>query len=50
MKMIDCVSPVTSGELFGEDPRVSGPQIRERLGVVLQKDTLGEELTVEENL
>ncbi|MEP6630007.1 MAG: ABC transporter ATP-binding protein [Lapillicoccus sp.] len=52
MKMIGCVSPVTSGELriFGLDPRTDGPDIRARLGVVPQKDTLDEELTVEENL
>jgi lipooligosaccharide transport system ATP-binding protein len=52
MKMIACVSPVTSGELrlFGEDPRTVGQQIRARLGVVPQKDTLDEELTVEEDL
>jgi len=52
MKMIGCVSPVTSGwlRLFGQDPATDGPQIRARLGVVPQKDTLDEELTVEENL
>ncbi len=52
MKMIGCVSPVTAGELriFGLDPRTDGPDIRARLGVVPQKDTLDEELTVEENL
>ena len=52
MKMIGCVSPATSGELsiFGLDPRTDGPEIRARLGVVPQKDTLDEELTVEENL
>ena len=52
MKMVGCVSPATSGELriFGLDPRTDGPEIRARLGVVPQKDTLDEELTVEENL
>ncbi|MEP6650726.1 MAG: ATP-binding cassette domain-containing protein [Lapillicoccus sp.] len=52
MKMIGCVSPVTAGELsiFGLDPLRDGPEIRSRLGVVPQKDTLDEELTVEENL
>jgi lipooligosaccharide transport system ATP-binding protein len=52
MKMIGCVSPVTGGELrlFGQDPATHGPQIRARLGVVPQKDTLDEELTVQENL
>jgi lipooligosaccharide transport system ATP-binding protein len=52
MKMVGCVSPATSGELrvFGLDPATHGPQIRARLGVVPQKDTLDEELTVQENL
>ncbi|MCU1432051.1 MAG: putative transporter ATP-binding protein [Actinotalea sp.] len=52
MKMIGCVSPPTSGTLriLGMDPRVDGPAIRARLGVVPQKDTLDEELTVEENV
>jgi lipooligosaccharide transport system ATP-binding protein len=46
------VSPSTGGELrlFGLDPATHGPQIRARLGVVPQRDTLDEELTVEENL
>ena len=52
MKMIGCVSPATGGvlRLFGQDPATHGPQIRARLGVVPQKDTLDEELTVQENL
>jgi len=52
MKMVGCVSPATGGRLrvFGQDPATHGPQIRARLGVVPQKDTLDEELTVEENL
>ena len=52
MKMVGCVSPVTGGvlRLFGQDPATHGPQIRARLGVVPQKDTLDEELTVQENL
>ncbi|NMM22261.1 MAG: ABC transporter ATP-binding protein [Phycicoccus sp.] len=52
MKMVGCVSPASGGELrvFGQDPATHGPQIRARLGVVPQKDTLDEELTVEENL
>jgi lipooligosaccharide transport system ATP-binding protein len=52
MKMIGCVSPSTGGQLrlFGLDPATHGPQIRARLGVVPQRDTLDEELTVEENL
>jgi lipooligosaccharide transport system ATP-binding protein len=52
MKMVGCVSPATGGKLriFGQDPATDGPQIRARLGVVPQKDTLDEELTVQENL
>ncbi len=52
MRMIGCVSPVTSGQLtvFGLDPAHDGPEIRALLGVVPQKDTLDEELTVQENL
>jgi lipooligosaccharide transport system ATP-binding protein len=50
--MVGCVSPVSGGELrlFGQDPATDGPAIRARLGVVPQRDTLDEELTVEENL
>ena len=50
--MIGCVSPATGGTLrvLGQDPAAHGPQIRARLGVVPQKDTLDEELTVQENL
>ena len=52
MRMVGCVSPVTSGELrlFGLDPADDGPAIRARLGICPQRDTLDEELTVEENL
>jgi lipooligosaccharide transport system ATP-binding protein len=52
MRMIGCVSPPSAGELaiFGLDPRVDGPGIRARLGVVPQRDCLDEELTVRENL
>ena len=52
MRMVGCVSPVSRGELrlFGLDPAIDGPAIRARLGVVPQRDTLDEELTVEENL
>jgi lipooligosaccharide transport system ATP-binding protein len=52
MRMIGCVSPPTSGELqvLGMDPETEGPAIRRRLGVVPQRDTLDEELTVRENL
>ncbi|MDT0165564.1 ABC transporter ATP-binding protein [Actinotalea sp. AC32] len=52
MRMIGCVSPPTAGELtvLGMDPRTHGAAIRARLGVVPQRDTLDEELTVEENI
>src|SRR6478752_5121719 len=52
MRMIACVSPVTAGTLtvFGKDPEVFGTQIRARLGVVPQGDTLDMELSVRENL
>jgi lipooligosaccharide transport system ATP-binding protein len=52
MRMIGCVSPATSGELrvLGMDPRMDGPAIRGRLGVVPQEDTLDNELSVRENL
>src|SRR5256714_5022346 len=52
MRMIGCVSPPTAGTLriLGLDPVADGPQIRGRLGVVPQQDTLDNELTVRENL
>ena len=52
MRMIGSVSPVTEGVLtvLGMDPRIDGPLIRARLGVVPQQDTLDTELTVRENL
>jgi lipooligosaccharide transport system ATP-binding protein len=52
MRMVGCVSPPSRGELrvLGLDPRTDGPRIRARLGVVPQRDTLDEELTVRENL
>jgi lipooligosaccharide transport system ATP-binding protein len=52
MRMIAGVSPVTSGTLriFGKDPATHGAEIRGRLGVVPQADTLDLELTVRENL
>ena len=52
MRMIGGVSPVTEGTLTvrGLDPRTHGPEIRARLGVVPQQDTLDTELTVRENL
>jgi lipooligosaccharide transport system ATP-binding protein len=52
MRMIGGVSPVSDGTLtvLGLDPRTHGPEIRARLGVVPQQDTLDTELTVRENL
>ena len=52
MRMIGCVSPISGGtlEVMGMDPAAHGPQIRARLGVVPQQDTLDLELTVRENL
>ena len=52
MRMVAAVSPPTGGELrlFGLDPATDGPRIRARLGVVPQKDTLDEELTVRQNI
>ena len=52
MRMIGCVSPVSDGQLhvLGKDPQTQGPQIRARIGVVPQQDTLDTELTVRENL
>ncbi len=52
MRMISAVSQPTSGELtiLGLDPRTDGPEIRGRLGVVPQEDTLELELSVRLNL
>ncbi|PID96616.1 MAG: ABC transporter [Actinomycetales bacterium] len=52
MRMIGAVSQPSGGRLriFGLDPVTDGPDIRAALGVVPQKDTLDEELSVEENL
>ena len=52
MRMIGCVSPITSGTLriFDLDPELDGPAIRARIGVVPQADQLDSELTVVENL
>ena len=52
MRMVGCISPVTEGELevLGMDPDTQGSDIRRRLGVVPQADTLDMELTVMENL
>ncbi len=52
MRMISAVSQPSSGSLtiLGLDPRTHGPEIRGRLGVVPQEDTLELELTVRLNL
>jgi lipooligosaccharide transport system ATP-binding protein len=52
MRMIACVSAATSGtlRLFGLDPATHGREIRGRIGVVPQLDTLDTELSVQENL
>jgi lipooligosaccharide transport system ATP-binding protein len=52
MRMISAVSRPTSGTLsiLGLDPREHGPNIRGRLGVVPQEDTLELELSVRLNL
>ncbi len=52
MRMIGCVSPLTAGtlQIFGMDASTQGRQIRARLGVVPQLDTLDTELSVMENL
>jgi lipooligosaccharide transport system ATP-binding protein len=52
MRMIGCVSPITGGTLriLDMDPVTQGSQIRARLGVVPQEDTLDLELTVAENI
>jgi lipooligosaccharide transport system ATP-binding protein len=52
MRMIGCVSPVTEGTLrvLDRDPATDGAEIRARLGVVPQEDSLDLELTVRENL
>jgi lipooligosaccharide transport system ATP-binding protein len=52
MRMIACMSPVTAGTLrvLGRDPNRDGPEIRSRIGLVPQEDTLDLELTVLDNL
>jgi lipooligosaccharide transport system ATP-binding protein len=52
MRMIGAVSPVSEGELriLGLDPATHGSEIRARLGVCPQLDTLDMEITVRENL
>jgi lipooligosaccharide transport system ATP-binding protein len=52
MRMIGCVSPPSGGtfRVLGLDPVKHGAEIRARLGVVPQEDTLDFELTVRENM
>jgi lipooligosaccharide transport system ATP-binding protein len=52
MRMIGCVSPPSGGTLriLGLDPVTDGADIRARLGVVPQEDTLDLELTLRENI
>ena len=52
MRMISAVSPVTAGTLrvLGHDPGEDGAEIKSRMGVVPQQDTLDFELTVYENI
>src|SRR5438552_5986833 len=52
MRMIGCVSPPSGGTLsiLGLNPVTQGAEIRARLGVVPQQDTLDMELTVRENI
>jgi lipooligosaccharide transport system ATP-binding protein len=52
MRMIAAVSPVSAGELriLGQDPATHGSEIRARIGVCPQEDTLDTELSVFDNL
>ncbi|HSS67756.1 MAG TPA: ATP-binding cassette domain-containing protein, partial [Nocardioidaceae bacterium] len=52
MRMIGAVSPVTGGTLriLGMDPATQGSEIRSRIGVCPQDDSLDTELSVRENL
>jgi lipooligosaccharide transport system ATP-binding protein len=52
MRMISAVSPVSAGTLrvLGYDPGEDGAEIKSRMGVVPQQDTLDFELTVYENI
>ena len=52
MRMVAAVSPPSGGELsiLGLDPATHGPEIRARLGVCPQEDTLDLELNIRENL
>jgi lipooligosaccharide transport system ATP-binding protein len=52
MRMIACMSPKSAGTLrvLGLDPETDGPEIRGRIGLVPQEDTLDLQLTVLDNL
>ncbi len=52
MRMISCISPVSEGTLrvLGMDPATEGAQIRARMGLVPQEDSLDLDLTVLDNL
>src|SRR6188474_2248709 len=52
MRMVAAVSPVSGGDLriLGLDPAEHGSEIRARLGVCPQEDTLDTELSVFDNL
>ncbi|GAB3195173.1 ATP-binding cassette domain-containing protein [Nocardioides hungaricus] len=52
MRMVAAVSPVTHGTLriLGLDPATDGPEIRSRIGVCPQEDTLDLEISVRDNL
>ena len=52
MRMIAAVSPVTSGDLriLSMDPATHGSQIRARIGICPQEDTLDNDLSVRDNL
>ena len=52
MRMVAAVSPVSGGTLriLGLDPATDGPEIRARIGVCPQEDTLDTEISVRDNL
>ena len=52
MRMISCISPSSGGTLrvLGLDPATQGAQIRARMGLVPQEDSLDLDLTVLDNL
>ena len=52
MKMVNAVSPVTSGELYvcGMNVKKKPREIKAQLGIVPQEDNLDEEFTVHKNL